>query len=165
MLARLSDLLRYALESTDSQEVPLRKELDFLIRYLEIEQARFGDRLQVRLQIEPAAMDANVPNLILQPLVENAIKHGIEPHARPGIVELRAQKANGTLCLEVEDNGSGLQSTTPSGFGLGLSNTRARLEQLYGADQRLEMLDGARGGLLVRLSIPWRPAKIPVTET
>jgi len=160
MLARLSDLLRYALESTDSQEVPLRKELDFLTRYLEIEQARFGERLQVRLQIEPAAMDANVPNLILQPLVENAIKHGIEPHARPGIVELRAQKQNSTLRLEVEDNGAGLQSTTPSGFGVGLSNTRARLEQLYGSDHCLEMLDGARGGLLVRLSIPWRLAKV-----
>jgi two-component system, LytTR family, sensor kinase len=160
MLARLSDLLRYALESTDSQEVPLRKELDFLTRYLEIEQTRFGERLQVHMQIEPAAMDANVPNLILQPLVENAIKHGIEPHARPGIVELRARNENGTLRLEVEDNGGGLQSTKPSGFGVGLANTRARLEQLYGEDHRLEMVKGARGGLLVRLSIPWRTANI-----
>jgi two-component system, LytTR family, sensor kinase len=165
MLTRLSDLLRYALESTDSQEVPLRKELDFLTRYLEIEQARFGERLQVRLQIDPEAMDANVPNLILQPLVENAIKHGIEPHARPGIVELRARRENGALQLEVEDNGAGLQPDGPSGFGLGLSNTRARLEQLYGPNHRLEMLNGARGGLLVRLSIPWRPAKIAPSES
>jgi LytS/YehU family sensor histidine kinase len=164
MLARLSDLLRYALESTDSQEVPLRKELDFLTRYLEIEQTRFGERLQVRLQIDPAAMDAKVPNLILQPLVENAIKHGVEPHARPGILELRAQKENSTLRLEVEDNGAGLQPTKRAGFGVGLSNTRARLEQLYGNAHSLEMLDGARGGLLVRLSIPWRPAKIPSSE-
>jgi signal transduction histidine kinase len=164
MLARLSDLLRYALESTDSQEVPLRKELDFLTRYLEIEQTRFGERLQVRLQIDPAVMDAKVPNLILQPLVENAIKHGIEPHARPGILELRAQRENGTLRLEVEDNGAGLQPTKRAGFGVGLSNTRARLEQLYGAGHRLEMLNGAGGGLLVRLSIPWRPAKIEPSE-
>ena len=160
MLARLSDLLRYALESTDSQEVPLRKELDFLTRYLEIEQTRFGKRLQVRLQIEPAAMDAHVPNLILQPLVENAIKHGIEPHARPGIVELRARPENGTLRLEVEDNGEGLKPGKPAGFGVGLTNTRARLQQLYGENHRLEMVNGTAGGLLVRLSIPWRTAKI-----
>lgn len=160
MLARLSDLLRYALESTDSQEVPLRKELDFLTRYLEIEQTRFGERLRVRLQIEPAAMDANVPNLILQPLVENAIKHGIEPHARPGTVELRARREDGMLRLEVEDNGDGLQTGKPSGFGVGLSNTRARLEQLYGEHHRLEMVNGPGGGLLVRLSIPWRTAKL-----
>ncbi|HKQ36568.1 MAG TPA: histidine kinase [Verrucomicrobiae bacterium] len=160
MLARLSDLLRYALESTDSQEVPLRKELDFLTRYLEIEQTRFGERLKVRLQIEPAAMDVNVPNLVLQPLVENAIKHGIEPHARPGVVELRARRENGMLHLEVEDNGEGLRSAKPSGFGVGLSNTRARLEQLYGEHHRLEMVNGPSGGLLVRLSIPWRTAKL-----
>jgi two-component system, LytTR family, sensor kinase len=165
MLAKLSDLLRYALESTDSQEVPLRKELDFLTRYLEIEQTRFGERLQVRLQIDPATMDASVPNLILQPLVENAIKHGIEPHARPGIVELRAQRHDGALRLEVEDNGAGLQSGKPSGFGVGLSNTRARLEQLYGNEHRLEMLTGARGGLLVRLCIPWRTAKMQPSES
>lgn len=165
MLARLSDLLRYALESSNSQEVPLRKELDFLTRYLEIEQARFGERLQVRLQIDPAVMDAKVPNLILQPLVENAIKHGIEPHARPGIVELRAQKDDGTLRLEVEDNGEGFQPAKPAGFGVGLSNTRARLEQLYGNNHRLEMVNGARGGLLVRLSIPWRPANIEPSKS
>lgn len=160
MLARLSDLLRYALESTDSQEVPLRKELDFLTRYLEIEQTRFGERLQVRLEIAPETLDARVPNLILQPLVENAIKHGIEPHARPGLVELRAKASNGALELEVQDNGGGLQSTQARGFGLGLTNTRARLEQLYGDRHRLELINREQGGLLVRLSIPWRSAKV-----
>jgi LytS/YehU family sensor histidine kinase len=114
----------------------------------------------VRIEIEPAAMEANVPNLILQPLVENAIKHGIEPHARRGLIELRARKENGALRLEIADNGDGLQSTKPSGFGVGLSNTRARLEQLYGAHHRLEMVNGPAGGLLVRLSIPWRTVKV-----
>src|SRR5690242_9119565 len=89
MITRLSDLLRYALESTDAQEVPLRQELDFLRRYLEIEQTRFGDRLQVRMDIAPDTLEARVPNLVLQPLVENAIRHGIEPRARPGLIELR----------------------------------------------------------------------------
>src|SRR6266508_1295324 len=87
MITRLSDLLRYALESTDAQEVPLRQELDFLNRYLEIEQTRFGDRLAVRMNIEPDALEALVPNLLLQPLVENAICHGLEPRARPGRIE------------------------------------------------------------------------------
>src|SRR3989442_13820221 len=105
MITRLSDLLRYALESTDAQEVSLKQELDFLRRYLEIEQTRFGDRLRVRLDVAPDTLDAQVPNLILQPLVENAIRHGIEPHAKPGLIELRARRENGSLKLEVQDNG------------------------------------------------------------
>jgi len=156
MLIRLSDLLRYALESTDAQEVSLEKELNFLKRYLEIEQTRFGDRLQVRMDIDPATLSAQVPNLLLQPLVENAIRHGIEPNARAGLVELKAHQQNGALELIVQDNGKGLEKTTPSGFGVGLSNTRARLEQLYGPGQTLELLKAEDGGLRVKIRIPWK---------
>ena len=156
MIAQLGDLLRYTLESTDTQEVPLKQELDFLERYLEIEQTRFGDRLCVRMEIAPDTLEASVPNLILQPLVENAIHHGVEPHARPGVIELRARRENETLRLEVTDNGTGLQDTKSSGMGIGLSNTRARLQQLYGAAHQLELRNGPSGGLCVRVTIPFR---------
>lgn len=157
MIARLSDLLRYALASTESQETPLEQELAFLDRYLEIEQTRFGDRLIVRKQIDPDALNARVPNLILQPLVENAIRHGIEPHARRGEISLAAERRNGMLHLVVRDNGDGL----PSGHatedeGVGLSNTRTRLAELYGDNFQLEFKDAAEGGLIVHLAIPCR---------
>ncbi|MBI3417744.1 MAG: histidine kinase [Verrucomicrobia bacterium] len=154
MISRLSDLLRYALESTDAQEVSLRQELDFLDRYLEIEQTRFGDRLTVKKQIAANTLDARVPNLILQPILENAIRHGIEPHARPGRIELRASRDNGALVLVVRDNGAGLQHAPDE--GVGLSNTRARLQQLYGDKQRFEFRNVAEGGLEVSLKIPFR---------
>jgi two-component system, LytTR family, sensor kinase len=156
MLTRLSDLLRYALSSTDAHEVSLEKELEFLRGYLEIEQIRFGDRLRVRMEIDPAALRARVPNLLLQPLVENAIRHGIEPNARTGIVELKARQSEGALELIIQDNGRGLEKTWPSGFGVGLSNTRARLEQLYGDAQKLELLTTEGGGLTVKIRVPWR---------
>jgi two-component system, LytTR family, sensor kinase len=157
MIARLSDLLRYALESTDAQEVPLRQELAFLDRYLEIEQTRFGERLLVRKQIDPGALEYSVPNLILQPLMENAIRHGIEPHARRGEILLSARSENGLLHLEVRDNGEGLASENGSpDEGVGLSNTRARLAELYGEEYRFEFTNAAEGGLIVHLAIPCR---------
>ena len=161
MIVQLSDLLRYALESTKEQEVPLRQELDFLNRYLEIQRARFGDRLVVRHEIAPETLSANVPNLVLQPLVENAIQHGIEPHARPGQIILRARRENGALELEVQDNGVGLANGAIPAEGVGLSNTRARLQQLYGSGQRLELLSAPGGGLVVQIRIPWRESPAP----
>ena len=155
MITRLSDLLRYALESTDAQEVPLRQELDFLRRYLEIEQTRFGDRLAVRMEIAPEKLDALVPNLLLQPLVENAIRHGIEPRAKPGRIELRSRRENGQLKLEVRDNGLGLSADRKLEEGIGLSNTRARLKQLYGERQRFVLSDGPDGGLAVGVELPF----------
>jgi signal transduction histidine kinase len=157
MITRLSDLLRYALESTDAQEVPLRQELDFVRRYLEIEQTRFGDRLAVRLEIAPETLDALVPNLLLQPLVENAIRHGIEPRAKPGQIELRSRCENGQLLLEVRDNGVGLSPGRKLEEGVGLSNTRARLKQLYGDRHRFALSEGPGGGLSVSLELPFRP--------
>ena len=159
MMVRLSDLLRAALESSDTQEVALRDELELLQRYLDIEQIRFGNRLSVQMDIAPETLDTRVPNLILQPLVENAIRHGIEPHTKPGRIELRARRAAGTLTLEVCDNGAGLRKNGPTGEGVGLSNTRARLRTLYGEAHRFELDDAPGGGLRVRLTLPFRMAE------
>jgi two-component system, LytTR family, sensor kinase len=154
MIARLSDLLRYALESTEAHEVPLRQELTFLERYLEIERTRFGPRLTVHTDIAPDTLDAQVPNLILQPLVENAIQHGIERQTKPGQIELRAYRREDSLLLEISDNGVGLDPASIK-EGVGLSNTRARLRQLYGDTQRLSLDNRAEGGLIVSVTIPF----------
>lgn len=156
MIARLSDLLRAALDSSDTQEVSLRKELDLLERYLAIEQIRFGDRLKVDIDAPPDILEARVPNLILQPLVENAIQHGIEPRAKEGHIDLRAERSNGALVLEVSDNGPGLLSLQPIAEGVGLSNTQMRLRTLYGDAHSFELRQSPEGGLLVRLTIPFR---------
>ena len=156
MIVRLSDLLRAALEGSDTQEVELQQELEFLKRYLEIEQTRLGSRLTVKMDIAPETLRARVPNLILQPLVENAIKHGIEPRARPGRIELRAERHNGTLALEVRDNGRGLPEGKVVEEGVGLSNTRARLRGLYGDAHRFDLKPVEGGGLLIQVSIPFQ---------
>jgi two-component sensor histidine kinase len=158
MMVRLSDLLRAALETSDAQEVTLRAELKFLQSYLEIEQIRFGSRLTVKMEVAPETLDARVPNLILQPLLENAIRHGIEPHAKPGRIELRAQCVNSQLTLDVSDNGGGVKDTHAVSEGVGLSNTRARLRTLYGEAHRFELGNRPEGGLRVRLTIPFRRA-------
>jgi signal transduction histidine kinase len=160
MIARLSALLRLTLEGVGVQEVPLAKEIDFLTSYLEIEKVRFGDRLTVEMQIASEVLGARTPYLILQPLVENAIRHGIAPRAQPGRIEIRAASENGSLVLEVRDNGPGLAaaSETSTRPGMGLSNTRSRLEKLYGEHQRFEMKNGIDGGLVVSLSIPFLSA-------
>ncbi|HLJ97284.1 MAG TPA: histidine kinase [Gemmataceae bacterium] len=158
MIARLGELLRATLENANLQEVPLRQELEFIQPYLEIEQARLGPRLRVRFAVDAAAMDSLVPNMILQPLVENAIRHGIAPRAEPGTIEISAQRDNGTLRLTVRDDGPGIRGPRPfeSPSGLGLANTRARLRQLYGPDHGLEMANAAQGGFEVLLTIPFR---------
>ena len=156
MIMRLGDMLRAALESSDTQEVTLRDELGFLERYLEIEKIRFGDRLTVKMEIAPDTLEAQVPNLILQPLVENAIRHGIEPHARPGRIELRAHRQADTLRLDVWDNGDGVKNHAPARVGVGLSNTRARLQELYGQAHHFELGGAPGGGMLVQLNIPFR---------
>jgi sensor histidine kinase YesM len=160
MLARLSDFLRLTLETNGLQEVSLRQELDFLRRYLEIEQTRFADRLRVEMNIDPGTLDARVPNLILQPLVENAIRHGIAPSSSAGTVAIAAHRENGTLRLEVRDDGPGLPegSPVPHREGVGLSNTRARLHQLYGNASRLDLTNARSGGLIVSVDIPFRSA-------
>jgi len=154
MLARLSELLRLTLDSAGEPVVPLERELEFLTGYLEIEQTRFADRLRVRMEVAPDTLDAPVPSLLLQPLVENAVRHGIAPRAEPGWITIRARREDGALRIEIEDNGRGLPREIRD--GLGLSNTRARLEQMYGAAHRFELraANGDGSGTLVLLSLP-----------
>jgi sensor histidine kinase YesM len=136
----------------------LRDELDFLQKYLEIEQTRFGERLKVKIDIGPETDGALVPSLILQPLVENAIRHGIEPQALAGIVRLSACCDGDRLRLRVSDNGVGLRAGQSITEGVGLSNTRARLQQLYGAAHHFQLSNGAEGGLAVDIVMPLRRA-------
>ena len=159
MISRLSDLLRLTFDRTGSARISLQEELEFLQKYLEIEQTRFQDRLGVKFDIDPETLDAEVPRLILQPLVENAIKHGLSPKPGPGLITITAERRNGSLALEVRDNGVGLNSRSRSRLheGVGLSNTRDRLDCLYGSAHRLEFSDG-NGGLAVRLEFPFQPS-------
>lgn len=162
MIVRLGDFLRLTLENAGAQEVSLEQEMQFLKGYLEIESIRFQDRLTVRIDVEPQALDISVPNLILQPIVENAIRHGIAPRSSPGLIEINARRENGVLRIEVRDNGPGLPVNHSSiklfKGGLGLANTRARLDQLYGAAHRFELENNPAGGLTVTLEVPSRAA-------
>jgi two-component system, LytTR family, sensor kinase len=164
MLSRLSELLRLTLNKVSQQDVPLSEEIDFLAKYLQIEQTRFQDRLTVKFDVEPEALDGLVPRMLLQPLVENAIKHGIAPVSGPGHIGIRAWRDGGHLLMEVADNGAGLSqdALTALQSGIGLSTTRARLQHLFGRDHQFEFLRQPRG-LAVRVVIPWRPAE-PAAE-
>lgn len=158
MIARLGDFLRLTLDHSDQQLVTLKEETEFVRCYLEIEQVRFADRLTVEFKVEPATLSAEVPHLILQPLVENAIQHAIAPHATPGRIEINATRHDNSLRLEVKDTGPGIGATNNSieGHGLGLSNIRARLERLYGSNFSVEMTNGSSQGLTVTVMIPFR---------
>ncbi len=158
MIARLSELLRLSLNSQDHQEVSLQSELEFGRRYLELEQIRFGSRLAVEMDIAPETTEACVPNLLLQPLLENAVKHGIAPFASPGRISICSRRERGVLRLRVADNGPGLKLAdgAAEGHGIGLKNTRARLKELYGDNQRVELKSEADGGLAVEISLPFR---------
>jgi sensor histidine kinase YesM len=136
--------------------VSLQEELEFLQKYLEIEQTRFHDRLTVRFDIDPETLDAEVPRLILQPLVENAIKHGVSPMPGDGLVQIRARRDGEKLWMEVSDNGVGLSAGARARLrsGVGLSNTRDRLDVMYGPAHSIHFSDGAKG-LAVRLEIPF----------
>jgi two-component sensor histidine kinase len=165
MVARLGELLRSTLENAGTQEVSLQQELDFIKPYLEIEQARLGPRLTVQMKIAPDVMDARVPNLLLQPLVENAIRHGIAPRSDPGRIEITARRDGDHLTLAVRDDGPGLNGHARNGKkGIGLENTRARLEQLYGPEHRFEVGNAPGRGLLATVVIPLReePAETSV---
>jgi two-component system, LytTR family, sensor kinase len=153
LIVRLGELLRQVLQSSTLQEVPLAEELALVRGYVEIEQMRLGERLQVRWEIEPATLQARVPSLILQPLVENAIQHGIAATAQHGMLTIRASRDGDFLRLQVHDTGPGIaQSVSARSAGIGLSNTRTRLERLYGDRQSLDL--SADGGLLVSVRVP-----------
>ena len=157
LLVRLSDLLRSVLANTSSQQTDLRQELAMLDNYLEIERSRFGDRLHIEKQIDPDVLDAAVPMLVLQPIVENAIRHGIACQTELGIVTISAARNGELLLLEVADNGPGWsgEAAARNGRGIGLGNTRARLEKLYGSRQQLLLGASPTGGAAVRITLPF----------
>ncbi|MFZ5495038.1 MAG: sensor histidine kinase [Verrucomicrobiota bacterium] len=154
MLVRLSELLRLTMHHPGQPLTKLRDEIAFIEKYLEIERIRFRDRLTARVDADPAVLEAAVPSLILQPLVENAIRHGIEPRPGAGRIEIGARRDGARLVLTVRDNGAG---QPPGGFtreGIGLANTRARLRELYGDDHEFTLANHPEGGLEISLRIP-----------
>jgi sensor histidine kinase YesM len=160
MLARLSDLLRHTLEQGDSQQVPLEEEMKLLHLYLEIMQARFGEDLKVNVEVEGELGKALVPQMILQPVVENSIRYGMNAGSSKREVDVRAGRENGMLLLQVRDHGSGIAGLERGGWrkGVGLSNTADRLEGLYGAQHELRLENASGGGLAVTLRLPYRTA-------
>ncbi len=157
MITRLGDFLRLTLENSGSMEVTLQQEIEFLNGYLEIERIRFQDRLTTDIRVDPEVLDVRVPNLILQPIVENAMRHAIG-HSAAGRVEVTAAPRNGVVRIEVKDNGPGIDADrmleARPGRGLGLANTRARLAGLYGEAAHFELMNDPAGGLIVALEIP-----------
>ena len=159
MITRLGDFLRLTLENSGSEEVTLQQEMEFLTCYLAIERIRFQDRLLTRIDIAEDTLNAKVPNLILQPIVENAIRHGIASRSTPGLIEIEAKHLNGLVRIQVRDNGPGLSEHRISenlfNRGLGLANTGQRLERLYGSRHLFDLRNNPNGGFVVTMEIPF----------
>jgi len=159
MVTSLGDLLRTYLRSSETQEVALADEVDFLRRYLEIQQVRFEERLAVAIELAPGTPTAAVPSLVLQPLVENALLHGIAEREHGGAIEIRAALRGTALVLSVTDNGPGMVETAgPPSEGTGLRNTRRRLERIYGAGHEFSVRALAGGGTCAAIRIPLKHA-------
>jgi LytS/YehU family sensor histidine kinase len=158
MIARLSELLRLSLEHVSSEAVPLRRELEFLQSYLDIEKTRFEERLRIVMDIAPHVLDAEVPNMILQPLVENAVRHGISKKAEGGTIKISAWHSLGRVVIVISDDGRGMTNGS-KGMGIGLSNTRARLQQLYDHDFAFQVTPSTTG-TTVRIEVPFRTATV-----
>ena len=165
MMDRLAELLRATLHTSHVQEVTLRDELDLLQKYVDIEETRFGARLTVHMRVEPDALDARVPVLLLQPLVENAVRHGIAPHAKPGIIEINAWRSGDRLSVTVRDTGLGLPSDRLAllNGGVGLTNTRARLQHLYPGRHQF-VFANIEGGFCVTVTIPFAAERLAAAE-
>ncbi len=166
MIGLLSDLLRMTLESSQKQEIPLKEELEFLKIYLEIEKSRYQERLNVKFDVYPEILDVLVPNLLLQPLIENSVRHGISPRAEGGNVIITIKKVNGNLFIEIGDNGVGLKKSDSTKIieGFGLKNTRERLRQLYGNEFYFEIKNAENGGCIVNIEIPYRISEEKIRE-
>jgi two-component system, LytTR family, sensor kinase len=169
MLGDLSELLRRALDSMEEQEVPLAQELEFIGAYLSLEQKRFGERLRVEQSVPDELMKALVPALILQPLVENAVRHGIEPRRGPGLISIEAKQEHKHLHLIVRDNGRGLPGADLNNSGrrgIGLANTQARLRALYGQDQSFSFGGAEPQGCRVDIHLPFHlePVHVPTVS-
>lgn len=159
MVARLGELLRHTLAATAADEVPLAAELEFLRLYLEIEETRFHDRLHVTYDVSPETLGARIPDLLLQPLVENAVKHAVSARTAPVHVHVAARRTGENLELRVEDDGPGLRPGARTD-GIGLSTTRERLTRLYGANGRFALVPRASGsGVTARIVLPFRVAE------
>jgi hypothetical protein len=162
IIAQLSALLRLAIDRSGLQVIPLDQEVDFIRRYLDIEKVRFGDKLRMAFEFEPVTLEALVPNIVLQPLVENAIKHGISLRTTPGLVRLVAARWQDRLRIEITNDGpdgavdAGTTGAKSSKAGIGLANTRAQLDKLYGVDYHLDLVRQPGGGAIVILDLPWR---------
>jgi two-component system, LytTR family, sensor kinase len=159
IITRLGDLLRMSLQSNGAQEVPLAQELEFVEKYADIQRTRFRDRLSLGVHAEQDALEARVPSLILQPLVENSIRHGVERREGNAAIDVRAARRGDRLLLTVTDDGPGFPEevlTPVPGRGLGLANTRARIAALYGDDGRIEIGTAPGGGAVVTLDLPFR---------
>jgi hypothetical protein len=157
MMCRLSDLLRISLETADTQITTLNRELEFVTCYLEIEKVRFEERMKVIFDIAPETLDAQVPHLLLQPLVDNAVKHGISKLSVGGEIRITVRRQDNELQLQIKDNGPGVRKTgTLATNGRGLRITRERLESLYGQKQSLELVSPPEGGVTIRVCIPFR---------
>jgi sensor histidine kinase YesM len=159
MLSRLSDLLRHTLEDVETQEVPLWRELDFLRLYLSIEQVRFEDRLRLRIEAAPELSDALVPHMALQPIVENAVRHGLGQSEEPVLIRVSAFRENGNLTLTVTDDGPGCPTPVFGEKGIGLANTRNRLTRLYGANATLSAENRLPRGVQVTMTLPYRAGR------
>jgi two-component system LytT family sensor kinase len=155
MIAGLSLLLRETLEKGAAPEVDVRRELHLLSCYIDIQRVRFGDRLQVSVDVDPRVLDATIPMLLMQPLVENAIRHGLSRYAESGRIAVTAQLVSGHVEVTIQDDGRGLSRGEPQ-EGIGLGNTRARLEALFGETFALDVAQHDGGGVLVRVSFPYR---------
>jgi sensor histidine kinase YesM len=159
MIARLGDFLRLTLEHSERHFVTLKEEIEFARCYLEIEEVRFSDRLRIDFDIDPVSFAAQVPHLILQPIVENAVQHAIAPYAAAGFIKIRAKKIEDTIRIEITDSGAGIvaggESNNGDGRGVGLANVRGRLKQLYGSNHKFELANNPSGGLIVVLEIPF----------
>ena len=153
MIARLSELLRINLETSHQQKISLKEELDLLNLYLDIERERFKEKLEIRADVPTDVWECKVPHFILQPLVENAIKHGIANNKTQGIIEISAKQNGDYLNIQIDDNGAGLHEDLQK--GVGLSNTNERLEKLYGEDFELNLMESKSGGVSVLLKIPF----------
>jgi len=157
MITDLSEMLRFIMDNIHKQEVTLREEIDFLDRYISLQKKRFEEKLEFSTDIDPGSWNAMVPSLILQPLVENAIEHGIRNHTDGGKIDIKCVRDNNHLAFEIRDNGAGLQKKpSRNGKGIGVSNTRERLNALYGSDYTFELENRDEGGVSVTLKIPYR---------
>jgi sensor histidine kinase YesM len=169
IISQLGSFLRMTLDEGGTDEIPLEKELEFVRMYLEIEKIRFQDKLEIQLEIHPSTYNAFVPALILQPIVENAVRYAIAPKESIGTITLRAWRKNGTLIIEIEDDGPGSSSLTSakSSIGIGLKNVQQRLETLYGEAQEFALHKFKKGGCVVRIELPFKStadSSIPVSS-